>query len=406
MVDLSAPDPAADLGVLRAELAAYDETLAARPAVIAGTKADLVEDARGRGRRARRRGRGGLVDDRARASTTCSSGSGCSPRRPRRSEAEHQPTVVLRPGRPRFTVVRRADGGWEVSGRSVERWIQETDLEDDREVAQLQTRLKKEGVDRKLAALGAQAGGRRPHQGEGLRVRARRRPGRAVGARGCLTAIACSPRRPPAPSRWPSVLAQIPEDRWAEPTVTPDGWTPIVVAGHMAAWLDECTRVLTRWPTARGIAAAEPEETPASVAAMNAEQAERAAALTRAEAEEAIAAARTRARAAWEALPELTPEAWSWFEESGPEPLREARARPHGLARRRRLATPRSARCCRPTPRPGSRSRSCSRRSIPRSATPTGGPRSTSAITSPGGCGRPPRWSGATRAGVRSTWTR
>ena len=73
-------------------------------------------------------------------------------------EAEYQPTVVLRPGRPRFTVVRRADGGWEVSGRSVERWIQETDLEDDREVAQLQTRLKKEGVDRKLAALGAKRG--------------------------------------------------------------------------------------------------------------------------------------------------------------------------------------------------------------------------------------------------------
>ena len=46
VVDLSAPDPAADLAVLRAELAAYDETLAARPAVIVGTKADLVEDAR------------------------------------------------------------------------------------------------------------------------------------------------------------------------------------------------------------------------------------------------------------------------------------------------------------------------------------------------------------------------
>jgi len=114
------------------------------------------------------------------------------------------------------------------------------------------------------------------------------------------------------------VLAQIPEGRWAEPTVTPDGWTPIVVAGHVAAWLDECTRVLTAMRAGTWDPAAEPEESSAPVAAMNAGQAERAAALTRAGAEEAIAAARTRARAAWEALPEITAEAWSWFEESGP----------------------------------------------------------------------------------------
>ena len=114
------------------------------------------------------------------------------------------------------------------------------------------------------------------------------------------------------------VLAQIPEERWAEPTVTPDGWTPIVVASHVAAWLDECTRVLTAMAEGTWDATAESEETPASVAAMNAAQAERAAALTRSGAEEAIAAARTRARAAWEALPEITSEAWSWFEESGP----------------------------------------------------------------------------------------
>jgi hypothetical protein len=114
------------------------------------------------------------------------------------------------------------------------------------------------------------------------------------------------------------LLAQIPDERWAEPTVTPEGWTPTVVAGHVAAWLDECTRVLSAMAEGTWDAAAEPDENPASVAAMNADQAERAAALTRAGAEEAIAAARTRARAAWEALPEITAEAWSWFEESGP----------------------------------------------------------------------------------------
>jgi len=156
VVDLSAPDPSADLGVLRAELAAYDETLAARPAVIAATKADLVEDAAG----ASALGRDVVV-------VSAMTGEGIDDLMERlgllakeaaAAEEAYQPTVVLRPGRPRFTVQRRPDGGWEVSGRSVERWIMETDLEDEREVTILQSRLKKEGIDRKLAALGAKAG--------------------------------------------------------------------------------------------------------------------------------------------------------------------------------------------------------------------------------------------------------
>ena len=55
-------------------------------------------------------------------------------------------------------MTRREDGAWEVAGRSVERWIMEADLDDDRDVATLQSRLKKEGVDRKLAAMGAKPG--------------------------------------------------------------------------------------------------------------------------------------------------------------------------------------------------------------------------------------------------------
>ncbi|MEP6758225.1 MAG: hypothetical protein ABJB55_03430 [Actinomycetota bacterium] len=114
------------------------------------------------------------------------------------------------------------------------------------------------------------------------------------------------------------VFARIPPDRWADPTVTPEGWSPIIVAGHVAAWLDEATRVLTAMTNGSWDPAAEPKETAEAVAAMNAEQADRAAALTISGAEEAIAAARTRARAAWETLPAITPDAWSWFEESGP----------------------------------------------------------------------------------------
>ncbi|MEP6758226.1 MAG: GTPase ObgE [Actinomycetota bacterium] len=157
VVDLSAPEPAADLTVLRAELAAYDEALAARPAVIAGTKADLLHDAPAVA--------GTLGGDVTVVSAMTGEGLdglldrlGLLAKEAAAAEPEHQPTVVLRPGRPRFTVMRRDDGAWEVAGRSVERWIMETDLDDDRDVAKLQSRLKKEGVDRKLTAMGAKAG--------------------------------------------------------------------------------------------------------------------------------------------------------------------------------------------------------------------------------------------------------
>jgi GTP-binding protein len=54
--------------------------------------------------------------------------------------------------------VTRRDAGWEVTGARVERLVMETDLDDDEEVARLQARLKKEGVDRALAAEGAKPG--------------------------------------------------------------------------------------------------------------------------------------------------------------------------------------------------------------------------------------------------------
>jgi GTP-binding protein len=157
VVDLSAPDPAADLATLRAELAAYDEDLARRPAVVAGTKADLVDEPD--------RVASTLGDDVAVVSAM--TGEGVEPLLERlgvwagaaaAAEPPRQPTVVLRPGRPRFTVSRRHDGSWEVKGRGIERAVLETDLDDERQVAKLQARLKKEGVDRTLASMGARVG--------------------------------------------------------------------------------------------------------------------------------------------------------------------------------------------------------------------------------------------------------
>ena len=115
-------------------------------------------------------------------------------------------------------------------------------------------------------------------------------------------------------ARFDAAMARIPEDRRADPTVTPDGWTPIMLAVHMSGWLDECSDALE----AMIAGTYDPDAPTDPVDDINRAQVARAAALTWSEATEAVAAARTRARAAWQALPEITPDAWSWFEESGP----------------------------------------------------------------------------------------
>jgi GTP-binding protein len=155
VVDLAAPEPREDLASLRAELVAYDATLALRPTLVVGTKADLVDQP---DRVAR------ALDPDALA-VSALEGRGIddlASRLGRLVEAapsiEEETTVVLRPGRPRFTVERAGDGAWLVRGRSVERWVLETDLDDDHQVEQLQRRLRRTGVERRLAAQGARHG--------------------------------------------------------------------------------------------------------------------------------------------------------------------------------------------------------------------------------------------------------
>jgi GTP-binding protein len=157
VVDLSSEDPSADLGVLRHELAVYDAELGARPALIVGTKADLVDDPRAAAAL--------LGEDAFVVSSMTGEGIdallehvGVFAREAAAEAPERQTYVVLRPGRPRFTVSRDDAGRFQVRGRNVERWVMETDLDDERQVAKLQQRLKKEGVDRRLAALCAKVG--------------------------------------------------------------------------------------------------------------------------------------------------------------------------------------------------------------------------------------------------------
>jgi GTPase len=157
VVDLSAEDPAADLAILHEELSAYDPELAARPSIVVGTKADLVDDPDAAG--------AVLGGDALVVSAMTGDGLdelldrlGLLAASAEDSVPERQTYVVLRPGRPRFTVVREPDGRWRVAGRSVERWVLETDLDDESDAETLAGRLKKEGVERKLASLGARRG--------------------------------------------------------------------------------------------------------------------------------------------------------------------------------------------------------------------------------------------------------
>ena len=156
VVDLSVGDPEAELATLRRELAAYDPTLVSRPTVVVGTKTDLVDDP---GIAA------SLGTDALAVSAMTGDGIdqlldrlGLLAKEGEDAEPERTPYVVLRPGRPRFVVTREDTGRWRVEGRSVERWVLEADLDDEDDVTRLQRRLAKEGIERKLASLGARHG--------------------------------------------------------------------------------------------------------------------------------------------------------------------------------------------------------------------------------------------------------
>jgi GTP-binding protein len=152
VVDLAAEDPAADLTTLREELVAYDPELATRASIVVGTKSDLLVDP------------SALEPDALVVSGETGQGLddlldrlAVLTKQAEELEPERAPFVVLRPGRPRFTVEREGRG-WRVKGQTVERWILETDMDDEAQLVKLQKRLVKEGVERRLTELGAREG--------------------------------------------------------------------------------------------------------------------------------------------------------------------------------------------------------------------------------------------------------
>ena len=154
VVDVSSADRADHLVTLQEELRAYEPDLVERPRLVVGTKADLVDDP------------AAASEEIGAVPVSAVTGHGLDDLRERlrrlaveaaAAQPPRAPYVVLRPGRPRFTISRE-DGAWRVAGRGVERWVAGTDLDDERQVARLQRRLIDEGVERQLARAGARRG--------------------------------------------------------------------------------------------------------------------------------------------------------------------------------------------------------------------------------------------------------
>jgi len=160
VVDLSSEAPAIDLATVRAELKAFDPALMERAEVIVATHVDLMDEQE----------RKEALADLPLADTVAVSGvtgegiqllagrlSEMAGEQAAQGPVQKPRAVILRPGREEFTVTKEG-GRFRVAGRFVERWVADTDLEDPREVAALQRKLVKEGVERTLRKVGARRG--------------------------------------------------------------------------------------------------------------------------------------------------------------------------------------------------------------------------------------------------------
>jgi len=111
------------------------------------------------------------------------------------------------------------------------------------------------------------------------------------------------------------VLAQVPDDRLEEPTLTPEGWSAKDAMFHIGYWLDDCARVLAAISGGTFDASI---ENALDIQSLNDEGFERSQGMDAVTVRGALPAAREHARTAFAALETITPQAWECFEESGP----------------------------------------------------------------------------------------
>ena len=158
LLDLASIDgasPARQLEVLRSELAAYRPELLDRPAVVVGSKADVLEPED--------------WGDEAPVDLAVSSATGQGIQEllwrlaelvtaARAAEPERAGFVIHRPEPAGVRITRDDDGAWRVVGREAERAVALSDLTDIGALDYAQNRLTKLGVDRALRRAGVKRG--------------------------------------------------------------------------------------------------------------------------------------------------------------------------------------------------------------------------------------------------------
>ena len=108
------------------------------------------------------------------------------------------------------------------------------------------------------------------------------------------------------------VFGDVPPDRFDEPSVTDEGWSPKDVMYHVAAWSEEAAKVLGR------IAAGTHRASDLDIQALNEEWFEQGRGLEDDVVRIRFSKGRVAMRQVFSRLPEVDLSAWEWFEESGP----------------------------------------------------------------------------------------
>jgi hypothetical protein len=115
-------------------------------------------------------------------------------------------------------------------------------------------------------------------------------------------------------ARLGSTFAHVPDDRFEEPTLTPEGWSPKDAMFHLAGWMRDCAEQLGH------IAAGSfdpTEETREAIERQNQRWFEVSRSMSPADVRADFLGARGRMVEAFGALDDVTPVAVEWFEESG-----------------------------------------------------------------------------------------
>ncbi len=113
------------------------------------------------------------------------------------------------------------------------------------------------------------------------------------------------------------IFGDVPPDRFDEPSVTNEGWSPKDVMYHVAAWAEEAAKVLGR------IAAGTHRESDPDIQALNDGWFEAGRGLEDDIVRIRFAKGRVAMRQAFSRLSEVDANAWEWFEESGPRHYEE-----------------------------------------------------------------------------------